>query len=86
MASDPLMPLAVFWTRNGLCKTSYYYLKRIGRAPEVISLGTKDMVAPEAEFAWRKAMAEDPIKGSLRKLALGVEAAEGATTLEPAAA
>jgi hypothetical protein len=69
------MALPVFWARNGLSKTSYYYLKRIGCAPETISIGSKDLVAPEAEAAWRKAMAENPVKGSLRKLALAAEAA-----------
>jgi hypothetical protein len=69
MNNGELMPLPVFWARNGLSKTSYYYLKRIGRAPEMISIGTKDLVSPSAEEAWRKAMAENPVKGSLRKLA-----------------
>ena len=70
MNNGELMPLPVFWARNGLSKTSYYYLKRIGRGPEVISLGSKDLVSPEAEAAWRKTMAENPVKGSLRKLAM----------------
>jgi|HubBroStandDraft_3_1064219.scaffolds.fasta_scaffold180834_2 hypothetical protein len=74
MNSGELMSLPVFWARNGLSKTNYYYLKRLGRGPQVISLGTKDMVSPEAEAAWRSAMAESPIKGSLRKHALEVEA------------
>jgi hypothetical protein len=70
MSNGELMALPVFWARNGLSKTAYYYLKRLGRGPEVISLGTKDMVAPEAETAWRRTMAADPVKGNLRKLAL----------------
>ena len=74
MNNGELMPLPVFWARNGLSKTAYYYLKKIGRGPAVISLGTKDMVAPEAEAAWRLAMAEDPVKGNLRKLALSAAA------------
>jgi hypothetical protein len=74
MNNGELMALPTFWVRNGLSKTSYYYLKRIGRGPEVISLGTKDMVSPEAEAAWRKAMSENPVRGSLRNLALSVAA------------
>jgi hypothetical protein len=49
MSNGELMPLPVFSARNGPSKTSYYYLKPIGRAPEVISIGTKDLVSPEAE-------------------------------------
>jgi hypothetical protein len=75
MSSGELMPLPVFWARNGLSKTNYYYLKRMGRGPKVISLGTKDMVSSESEAAWRSSMAENPITGSLRKHALAVEAA-----------
>jgi hypothetical protein len=75
MSDGVLMTLPVFWARNGLTKTQHYYLRRIGRAPEVISIGSKDMVSPEAEAAWRKDMAVQPVKGSLRKLAMKLEAA-----------
>jgi hypothetical protein len=75
MYTDALMPLPMFLGRNGLCKTNFYYLKRMGRAPETICLGSKVMISPEAEAAWRKQMAENPIKGSLRNHALAMEAA-----------
>jgi hypothetical protein len=75
MSDGALMTLPIFWARNGLTKTQFYYLKRIGRAPQIISVGTKDLIAPEAEAAWRQEMAKNPIKGSLRKLAEKNEAA-----------
>jgi hypothetical protein len=75
MDTGELMPLPVFWARNGLCKTSFYYIERLGRGPETISLGTKKMVSSDAEAAWRKALVERPLKGSLRRLALAFEAA-----------
>jgi hypothetical protein len=75
MFDGKLMPLPTFWERNGLTKTQYYYLERLGRAPRTISIGTKKMVAPDAEAEWRNEMGENPLKGSLRKLALAAEAA-----------
>jgi hypothetical protein len=73
--TDGSLELQTFWTRNRFGKTSYYYLKRLGRAPQTISIGTKEMVTPEAEAEWRREMAKNPIRGSLRK---AVEAKEGA--------
>jgi hypothetical protein len=77
MNSGELMPLPVFWARNGLSKTNYYYLKRMGCGPEVISLGTKDMVSPEAEADWRRSMAKNPVKGSLRSGAFSPRSSAG---------
>ena len=75
MSDGALMTLPVFWARNGLTKTQFYYLRRIGRAPDVISIGTKDLISPDAEAAWRKEMTSNPLKGSLRKHAEKSEAA-----------
>ena len=75
MSDGALITLPIFWARNGLSKTQFFYLERIGRGPQVIVIGTKKMIAPEAEAAWRKLMAENPIRGSLRKRALEAEAA-----------
>jgi hypothetical protein len=65
-----LMSIQAFLDRNRLGRTSLYYLELMGRGPEVIHLGGKKLVSPEAEAAWRKAMAETPVKGSLRAIAL----------------
>jgi len=67
MSDGKLMTLPTFWERNGLSKTSYYNLKRLGRAPREINIGSKAMISPEAEAEWRRAMVDCPIKGSLRK-------------------
>jgi hypothetical protein len=75
MAEDRLMSLPTFWERNQVSKTTYYYLKRLGRGPRETIIGTKVAISPEDEAAWRHAMAERPVVGSLRKL---VEAAEAA--------
>jgi len=70
MSNGRLKPLPEFWADNGISRTQWHYLKKIGRAPKTIPIGTKEMIAPEAEASWREAMAENPVKGSLRKLAL----------------
>lgn len=75
MSNGRLKPLPEFWADNGLSKTQWHYLKKIGRTPQTIPLGTKEMIAPEAEAEWRRQMAERPVVGSLRKLALAAEAA-----------
>ena len=74
MSDGKLNPLPTFWERNSVSKTSYYYLRRLGRAPREIHVGSKVLISPEAEAEWRKAMAENPITGSLRKLVLAAEA------------
>jgi hypothetical protein len=75
MNDGALIPLPDFWARNCLSKTQYYYLKRLGRGPRVISIGTREVVAPEDEATWRREMLEKPLKGDLRKLVLATEAA-----------
>jgi hypothetical protein len=75
MVDGALMAVPTFCERNGLTRVSYHYLKRLGRGPAVIVLGTKEMVSPSAEAAWREEMAQKPLRGSLRKLALASEAA-----------
>ena len=74
MSDDALIPLPDFWRRNCLSKTQYYYLKRLGRGPRVIHIGTKEAVAPEAEAEWRREMAERPLKGDLREMVKAAEA------------
>jgi hypothetical protein len=75
MSNGKLKELPLFWADNGLSKTQYYYLKRLGRAPKTIPIGTKELIAPEAEDEWRREMAARPVIGSLRKLALAAAAA-----------
>ena len=75
MVDGALMELPVFWARNGHGKTTYHYLKRLGRGPKTIIIGSKELVTPEAEAEWRREMAANPVKGSLRKLVLAAEAA-----------
>jgi hypothetical protein len=82
MADDKLMSLPTFWERNQLSKVQYYYLKRLGRGPRETVIGTKIAINPVDEAAWREAMVERPVIGSLRKL---VQAAE-ASANEPVAA
>jgi hypothetical protein len=75
MSNGKLKTLPEFWADNGLSKTQWHYLKKIGRTPKTIPLGTKEMVDPADELAWRRDMAERPVTGSLRKLAMAAEAA-----------
>lgn len=75
MYNGKLKTLPEFWNDNGLSKTQWHYLKKIGRTPKTIPLGTKEMVAPEAEADWRQEMSARPVVGNLRKLALAAEAA-----------
>ena len=69
-----LMSVGAFLDRNRLGRTSLYYLEMMGRGPAVIHLGGRKLISPQAEAAWRRAMAETPIKGSLRALALEARA------------
>jgi hypothetical protein len=75
MSNGKLKALPEFWADNGLSKTQWHYLKKIRRTPKTIPLGTKEMIAPEAEAEWCQDMAERPVVGSLRKLAMAAEAA-----------
>ena len=75
MSNGKLKELPLFWADNGLSKTQYHYLKRLGRGPKTITIGTKEMVSPEAEEEWRREMAERPVIGNLRKLALATASA-----------
>jgi hypothetical protein len=69
MSNGRLKPLPEFWANNGLTRTQWFYLKKLRRAPTTIALGTKELVAPEAESEWREDMQARPLTGSLRKLA-----------------
>jgi hypothetical protein len=75
MSNGKLKPLPEFWADNGLSRTQWHYLKKIGRAPKTIPLGTKEMASPEAEVEWRQDMERRPVVGNLRKLALAAAAA-----------
>ena len=81
MNDGALLPLPIFWARNGLTKTQDHYLHRLGRGVEIFWIGSKPMVTPEAEDKWRKEMAANPVKGSLREL---VKAAAKAASAEAA--
>jgi hypothetical protein len=81
-----LMSIQAFLDRNRLGRTSLHYLEVMGRGPAVIRLGGKKLVSPEAEAAWRKAMAETPVKGSLRALALEARAQAAPQSDAPIAA
>jgi hypothetical protein len=78
-----LKPLTLFWAQNNISRTQGFYLSAIGRGPKTIAIGSKEMVTSEAEDEWLKAMAEAPIRGSLKKHYL---AAKAARETEPALA
>ena len=64
-----------FRADNGLSRTQHFYLDKIGRGPKTIQIGAKKLISPEAETEWRREMADRPVVGSLRKLALAAAAA-----------
>jgi len=64
-----LMTLAEFCDRNRISKSTYHNLDAIGRAPATIRLGSRVLISPEAETAWRNRMASEPIVGSARRAA-----------------
>jgi hypothetical protein len=76
MSDNKLKTAEQFRADNGLSRTQAYYLDLIGRGPKYLEFGRKKMVSPEAD--WRKAMADSPIKGSLRKHALAAAATSDA--------
>jgi hypothetical protein len=44
-----------FCKRNGLCKASYYELRKRGQAPREMRVLSRVKITPEAEAAWREA-------------------------------
>ena len=47
--------IAQFCKRNGICKASYYELRRRGQAPREMRVLSRVKITPEAEAAWREA-------------------------------
>ncbi|SEE08888.1 hypothetical protein SAMN05519104_5175 [Rhizobiales bacterium GAS188] len=64
-----------FCQGEGIGRSSYYYLKAIGRAPDEMVMGDIIRISPEAKRRWRERMEREPVKGSLRELALAAKAA-----------
>lgn len=74
MNDGKLMTIPVFCDRNAISKSAYHYLKRLGRSPKEIYIGTKVVISPDAEDEWRREMQANPIKrGQLRKQVLDRE-------------
>jgi hypothetical protein len=47
--------IAEFCRRNGLCKASYYELRKRGQAPREMRVLSRVKITPQAEDAWREA-------------------------------
>ena len=61
--------VAQFCDNNGFGKSSYYYLKIIGRAPKTTRVGRREVIFPQDEAAWRQSIQDDPLPASLRRAA-----------------
>jgi hypothetical protein len=65
VSASPALPLVAF-TIQEFCKAhrisvSYYYeLKKLGRAPREIMLGTRRIISAEAAAAWRAENTVEP--------------------------
>jgi hypothetical protein len=45
-----------FCVRNRISRGMFYKLKKNGKAPRLMSIGTRQVIAPEAENEWRRSM------------------------------
>jgi hypothetical protein len=45
-----------FCVRNRLSRSMYYKLKRDGKAPREMNIGSRKAISPESENDWRRSM------------------------------
>jgi hypothetical protein len=45
-----------FCFRNNISRGTYYNLKKEGRAPRVMTVGTRQIISEQAESDWQRAM------------------------------
>jgi hypothetical protein len=45
-----------FCARNGICRATYYNLKKCGKGPKAMRVGCRDIISIEAETAWHRRM------------------------------
>jgi len=58
-----------FCLNNKISRSTFNNLAAIGRAPDVLNIGGRKIITPEAEAAWRASMIESPILGGVRPAA-----------------
>lgn len=59
--------IAEFCYRNGICKASYYNLKKVGKGPREMAVGGQKRITPASEADWqrdREAEAAAKVKAS----------------------
>jgi hypothetical protein len=54
--SRALFSIDQFCADHGICRAFYYKLRRAGRGPVEIKLGTRTMISVESAAAWRHRM------------------------------
>lgn len=67
-----------FCRRWSISRATFYNLKRRGLAPAIMKLGTRTIVSPEAEEAWRLRMEAETAAQEQRLAAPSERAAEHA--------
>jgi hypothetical protein len=45
-----------FCARNGICRATYYNLKKGGKGPRAMRVGSRDIISATAETAWHRRM------------------------------
>jgi predicted DNA-binding transcriptional regulator AlpA len=74
MESNRLKSITEFCRDNGISRSTFYNLAKLGRGPEILRIGGRRLVSPEAERAWRQRMACEPIEQGLRSAADAIRA------------
>ena len=69
MHFGPVLKIPEFCQRNGIGRSTFYYLRKIGRGPVEMRIGARVVITQEAETLWRVRMIEDPIEGGVRPAA-----------------
>ena len=67
-----------FCKKKRISRAHYYNLRAIGRGPVESRMGGVVTITPEAEAAWDRDIAKNPIVGGVRKLAEQARSLESA--------
>jgi hypothetical protein len=75
MIDPPAYSVEEFCKAHRFGKTTFYYLKKIGRAPDEMRIGGRSIIPGEAAARFRQRMIDEPIEGGLRPAAEKAKAA-----------
>jgi predicted DNA-binding transcriptional regulator AlpA len=48
-----------FCADNNLCRATFYNLRKAGRGPRIMKIGSRTLISAEASSAWRRQMEDE---------------------------